>query len=42
MNETISTAVTELFGIEKPILLAGMNVGMYSLSLSLSKPPKGN
>ena len=26
MRESISTAITELFGIERPILLAGMNV----------------
>ena len=26
MSETISTAVTELFNIKRPILLAGMNV----------------
>ena len=26
MRESISTAITELFGIERPIILAGMNV----------------
>ena len=26
MRESISTAITELFGIERPIMLAGMNV----------------